>query len=237
MARYSKKGSKKTKKSSKKRNYVKPGFTRQVGYFGRYNGTPGWERKWFDTNIPATAIPQGGINFGSMNIVQQNGASNGRIGRKIVITNLMLNYYANRAADSSFTVFRITVVLDKQANGAGAGFGDVWQDAGDLTSYPNMVNTQRFSILYDKFIDLSTSAVQTSTFAQNPITTTTLYAPTSKHFKWSKRVNIPVEFSDGAVATIANVKSNNIIVYAQAASGGQHASNINGIFRIRYSDS
>lgn len=236
MARYSKKGSKKTKKYSKKRNYVKPGITRQVGYYGRYNGTPGWEKKWFDTNIPATVIPQGGINFGSMNIVQQNGASNGRIGRKIVITNLMFNFYANRAADSSFTVFRVTVVLDKQANGAGAGFGDVWQNAGDLTSYPNMVNTQRFSILYDKFIDLSSSGVATSQIAGN-ITTTNTYAPTSKHFKWSKRVNIPIEFSDGGVATIANIKSNNLIVYAQAASGGQHASNINGIFRIRYSDS
>jgi len=50
-------------------------------------------------------------------------------------------------------------------------------------------------------------------------------------------VNIPIEFSDGAPTTIANVKSNNIIVYGQAASGGDHESNINGIFRIRYSDS
>jgi len=236
MARYSKKGSKKTKKSSKKRNYMKPGFTRQVGYYGRYNGTPGWEKKWFDTDIPGNAIPAAGANYGSMNVVQQNGASNGRIGRKIVITNLMLNYYANRAADSSFTAFRITVVLDKQANGANATFADVWQNAGDLTSYPNMVNTQRFSILYDKFVELSTSAILTTTTAA-PIVTTTQFATSTKHFKWSKRVNIPVEFSDGAVATVANIKSNNILVFAQAASGGQHASNIDGLFRIRYSDS
>lgn len=236
MARYTKKGSKKTKKSSKKRNYVKPGFTRQVGYFGRYNGTPGWEKKFFDTDIPATAIGGNGINFGSMNLVPQNTQANGRIGRKIVLTNLQFNFYANKAIDSPFTVFRVTVVLDRQSNGANAGFGDVWQTAPDLTSYPNMQNTQRFAILYDKFIEMTSGAVSTTVIVGGT-TNTTVYPIVSKHFKWNKRVNIPIEFSDGSPTTIANVKSNNILVFAQAAGAGQHTSNIDGQFRVRYSDS
>lgn len=236
MARYTKKGSKKTKKSSKKRNYVKPGFTRQVGYYGRYNGTPGWEKKFFDTDIPATAIGGNGINFGSMNLVPQNTQANGRIGRKIVLTNLQFNFYANKAVDSPFTVFRITVVLDRQSNGANAGFGDVWQTAPDLTAYPNMQNTQRFAILYDKFIELTSGTVST-TVSVGGTTNTTVYPIVSKHFKWNKRVNIPIEFSDGSPTTIANVKSNNILVFAQAAGAGQHTSNIDGQFRVRYSDS
>lgn len=236
MARMSKKSGRKAK-MTKKKKYGKPGFTRQVGFYGRYNGTPGWEKKWADTDIPNTAIPNAGTVFGSMNIVQQNGASNGRIGRKITVTNLAFNYYLSKGNATPFFAARVTVVLDRQANGAVATQGDVFQNAGDLTSYLNLANSNRFVILYDKYHDLNAQVVAVANTAIANTVTTIQYAPYVRHFKWSKRVNIPLEFSDGAVATIANVKSNNIFVIVQQDTAGAAGVTIDGVFRIRYSDS
>lgn len=236
MARIVKRKSGK-RKSSKKRSAVKPGFTRVGGYYGRYNGTPGWEKKWFDTDIPATPVPGAGSVFPTMNLVQQNAAQNGRIGRKIVITNLAFNYYFTKFAQASFLSTRVLVVLDKQANGAPATMGDVLENPGDLTSYYNLANSQRFSILYDKYNDISSYVAASWTTAGATATVATSL-PVSKHFKWSKRVNIPIEFSDagGGAATIANVKSNNILIIAMQGSAGATTSTIDGMFRIRYSD-
>lgn len=225
------------RKSTKKRSVVKPGFTRIGGYYGRYNGTPGWEKKWFDTDIPSTQIPVAGSLFPTMNLVQQNAAQDGRIGRKIVITNLAFNYYLNKTAGSPFLSTRVMVVLDKQANGAQAAIGDVLQNAGDLTSYYNLANTQRFSVLYDKYNDLL-SYVPASWTLNGPTNTVATSLQTTKHFKWSKRVNIPVEFSDAGAnaATIANIKSNNLFIIVLQGSAGATTSTIDGMFRLRYSD-
>lgn len=234
MARMTKKYSRKGKTTKKKR-MVKPGFTRRSGYYGRYNGTPGWEKKWFDSDIPATQIPVGGSVFNSFNLVPQNTTSSGRIGRKITITDLHFNYYLLKGAQSAYTGFRVTVLLDKQCNGAAAAQGDVFQIAGDLTSYPNLANTGRFVFLYDKYIEVSAQTVATSTIAAT-VTTTNTTGVVNRHYKWSKRVNIPIEFSDAAVS-IATVKSNNLFLIVQQASGGAADSSIDGVFRIRYSDS
>jgi len=235
MARVYKKTGRKAK-STKKKRMVKSGFTRQVGFYGRYNGTPGWEKKWFDFDVPATNIPVAGHVIPSVNIIQQNTASNGRIGRKVILTNLAFNYYLKKAVDSPFASFRVTVVLDRQCNGAAATQGDVFQNPGDLTSYPNLVNTGRFVFLYDKYVDINSQAVQQSTIAGNVTTTNTAMIAT-RHLKWTKRVNIPLEFSDGSPATIANVKSNNIFIIVNCGAGGGATSNINGMFRLRFSDS
>lgn len=235
MARVYKKSGRKGKTTKKKR-MVKSGFTRQVGFYGRYNGTPGWEKKWFDFNLPATPIPAGGHVFPTMNLIPQNTLSNGRIGRKVVLTNLSFNYYLAKAVDSPFAAFRVTVVLDKQCNGAAATQGDVFQDPGDLTSYLNLVNTNRFVILYDKYVDINSQVVQQSTIGGG-ITITNTSMIVTRHQKWTKRVNIPLEFSDGAVPTIANVKSNNIFVIVNCGAGGGANSNIDGMFRLRFSDS
>jgi len=234
MARVYKKSGRKGKTPKKKR-MVKPGFTRQVGFYGRYNGSPGWEKKWFDLDLAATQVQAAGNVIPSVNLVAQGTTSNGRIGRKITLTNLAFNYYMVLREDSSYCACRVSVILDKQCNGAAATQGDVFQNAGDLTSYPNLANVNRFVMLYDKYFELHASTVATSTIAMT-VTTTNTTAPVNRHYKWSKRVNIPIEFSDAAVS-IATVKSNNVFVIVQQASGGTNDVFINGKFRIRYSDS
>lgn len=238
MARTLTKKSRKGKYPKKKRSVIKPGITRQVGFYGRYNGTPGWERKWFDTDIASQVIPAGGHIIATMNLVQQNTGANGRIGRKIHLTSLhMDNFYVLGPTSVNGATYRITVFLDKQCNGAAAQFGDLWANPGDMTSFPNLANTGRFVFLYDKTFILNPTIIARSSDAM--ATTVTDRVPElSYHGKWSKRVSIPIEFSDVAgAATIADIRSNNIGICLQCGTAGANDSTINGNFRIRYSDS
>lgn len=207
--------------------FVKPGVTRTGGYYGRYAG-PNAELKFFDTansfNIDATGeVP----STGQLCLIPQGITESTRVGRKCVIKRINIKWRLSFEPGAGATpqgLSYIYLVLDKQANGAAASIGDVFELDDLPVSFLNLANSQRFSIL-KKWVH-----------AWNPTAgVSTAWTRMNRAVNWSKKCNIPLEFSS-TTGAITEIRSNNIFLMAGCNTGMDDLVQVTGTVRLRYSD-
>lgn len=219
-----------TGKYAKRRRVIaKPGYTRAVGYYGKYPPI-GNELKFLDTSLANAVVPNTGqIKQASfVNIVAGTGESQ-RIGRKVTLRALSLRFVtvleASTGPSNTDDGCRVILYHDKQCNGTAAAVTDILETASYL-SYNNLANKNRFSILADKYIDLSaTSGAYNGTTNQFGAKAVTR----SIHL----RLNVPIEYS-GTTGVIAEIRSHNIGLLLVS---DKNLIQFNGNCRVRFTDS
>lgn len=77
-----------------------------------------------------------------------------REGSKILVKMIMLNYVIY-AGDASGNNVRVTLISDKQPNGAAFVEADVWQQVGKPVSQRFFFSKQRYTFIYDKVHSVS----------------------------------------------------------------------------------
>lgn len=187
------------------------------------------EMKALDNTLSSdTVSATGGIKLDSVCKIAQGTDENERIGRKIVLKKLLMRYVVNlyNGTDAANTDdgVRVIVYLDKQANGATATVTNILNSA-SYTSFNNLSNKDRFTILYDETTDISATAGAwngtANVFGAHGITKTMF-----------KEVNIPIQFSD-TLGAITELRSNNVGVLLISDNGNI---NFKGTLRVRYVD-
>lgn len=218
---------------------ARPGYSRVVGNYGRFSPAGG-EMKWFNQLIATVTLGVTGNSIkNSINLVDQGNAEDNMIGRKITIKSIQFRGRFELPSDSNGVLanltssdnYRVMLILDKQANGTSPSWNTVFQSdsAADLFGYNNLENSTRFTIIKEWSGNVTAEALNNdamSAFA-SPLTT--------QHFKWFKKVNIPIEMGvqAGGSRVVGEVKSNNLFLIG-VSEFGQIV--IKGNTRIRYTD-
>lgn len=218
------------------------GYLRTVGWYGRFSKRPGVnlpERKFFDEATGSTNISATGTITPSINLVPQGNGESAMVGRKITIKRISFRTVITLPSDAQSGVgtiaayfpIRILILQDTQCNGAAATVGNVLESQ-NYASFMNLENRNRFRILKEFNFNLlrdlhfnNAAQVYFAGFCQIGL-------------KWSKKVNIPIEFSpEGMAGTrdISEVRSNNIFILSIAGSVNNVAT-FNHRTRIRYTD-
>ncbi|CAN8138855.1 Coat protein (modular protein) [uncultured Thiomicrorhabdus sp.] len=204
------------------------GIYRKAGYYGRYR-RPAQELKWFDTAKSAATVASTGVIWeDSINHLTQGAGESARIGRKATLT--AVNFRAVVQLNDTTTVgntddgMRIILYVDSQTNGAAPAITDILETA-EYLSFNTLVNTGRFRILMDKYIDISATAG-----AYNGASETSMQV--AKTVTFYKRCQIPLEF-DGATGAIAELRTNNVGILAITDAG---LMTLRTNCRVRFSD-
>lgn len=216
---------------------VSPGYTRRVGYYGRYTvpftGTdkPG-ELKFFDVDVNDGVVSNTGTVFDSVCKIAQGVTEVQRVGRKCTLKTIQFRWRVilpaldNVPAPLPADAVRFIVFLDKQCNGAIAGVTQILHTA-NYKAFYNLVNQGRFKILHDQMTTMNYGGLASEAAGQ----LTALVV--QKDFYWEKAVNIPLEF-DGATGALTEIRSNNIGVLLISTQG---TLNFESKVRLRFSDS
>ncbi len=207
------------------------------------------EKKWLDRVTGTLGAPivgddatyiqiPGPVSTGSwLGILQRVGESQ-RIGRKIVLTDILWNGAVEiPAKPQSATIYsaavwdtvRLIVYQDKQCNGTIASLTDIFQ-TNTIKSYRNVENAPRFKILWDKQIPLRAQFQQ----ANNAGSNLNAIGAVIKTFRFHWKGFMPVEYN-GTAGTLAEVRSNNInAIWITENSDAQVGTTLHGTYRIRY---
>ncbi len=198
------------------------GYSRQVGYYGRYNNLGGQELKFKDSAILAEPVTTAGVIQESLVLIAQGVAEDQRIGRLCAVKSINFRYCielaelfdVTRANVTNDDVVRVMVYLDKQCNGTAAAVTNILQTA-DFLSFNNLVNKGRFMILMDR-----THEIKRDTLTINAAVTPETYSSPKQleSFAWYKKCNIPLEYNSTTGALI-ELRSNNIGVLFIGATG------------------
>ncbi len=214
----------------KKRRYFRPGYDRQVGYYGRFAGNKG-ELKFLDTSIADANIAGGWQLQTNPVLIAQGVTESQRVGRKCTLKSLNWRGTLVRAegANSNLAdITRICVVWDKQANGAAPTEDTIWNDGSDVNSFRNLVNSSRYQVLFDKVVTMG--AAQGGTSGDG---TTENVGSWNTQFNFYKECNIPMEFSS-TTGAITEHRTNSIAVITRTRAGT--AVVLASTFRVRFSD-
>ncbi len=188
------------------------------------------EHKFFDTSIIDAVVPAIGLIQTSPNLVPQNVTEKGRIGRRIIVRHIHARFQCQLpSADDVGNIdggdtLRIMILVDHQANGAAPAILDILETA-TYNSYRNLANINRFDVLVDKFITFNRIVAMTDG------TNTSGQPTTIKEWRWSKKVEVPIEF-DSTAGALTEIQSNNIVFFYISAFGLVGV--LNNITRIRY---
>lgn len=238
------------------------GYTRYSSlYSGRFQGA-GAERKFKDTEMFKDAAqdiqtaggimgteedPDSGINF-----VAQGPAAYERVGSRFSIHELHVKGVFERLATEEYTNpeqleefrVRVAIVLDKQCNGASTTFATVFNnsvgivnpdDSSPVDWYQRVENNKRFIVLWDKVMTLKAPMMTNDgdAVAESVILSGAI-ARFSKVLKFKTPIVIEMGSSE---ATVANVKSNNLICcVASDQSNTLTGPTVSVLTRIVYTD-
>ncbi len=193
---------------------------------GRMAGQP-VELKFHDLDIDDATVAAGGtIAQDSCNLIAQGVTEAERIGRKCTLRSInwrfQLSINAGTTSNTADTI-RVLLYLDKQANGATAAVLDIIETA-DFQSFNNLTNKSRFRTLMDRTYTLNAPLSGDGTTLDSG-----KYEIADDFFK---KVNIPIEYSDGT-ANLTAVRSNNIGLLLLGSDG---VASFSSKMRIRFSD-
>lgn len=227
-----------------RRKTFRKGYSRTGGLY-KLSGRGGAELKFYDASGANVNPGAEGGCANSLNLIPQGTGAAERIGRKVTVKSLSITVTILGSTDAGVdNLYRFIFFVDRQCNGEPATVPQVLQGTPAnpaFLAHPNVANSQRFAILADKYFRIPISAPKQSIQDLNDSsptygrTTTQLYIRPSITFRFTKRMNLPLEFSDGAVS-MASIRSNNISFLAVAVSGGAEDTNFTYISRIRYLD-
>lgn len=202
---------------------IVPGYTQNKGVYGRFNQKrccSGPELKWLDEEglYAITGLTGAkSVLAQSFNVVEQGTGPSQRIGQKIVVKSIGVNFSMWMPAGSlapnivQSHLLRIILVCDKQNNGVGFTTPDVLYDVTDpldpsAQSFRNLTNSGRFNVLSDTRYNLNYTGV-----AGDAVVTNVVHcAQTLVSAQIWKDVNIPIEFSGTGSGALPNIRSNNI---------------------------
>jgi len=209
------------------------GYSRSTGFYGRFPPA-GDELKFFDTahtfNVDSTGeVPA----TGQLNLIPQGVTESTRVGRKCIIKSLrtVLRFLLTPGAGAApqTDVIALYHVLDTQANGAAAAYGDVFTTPAATSDAPtairNLNNVDRFRILKKTILEFQPGAGVTTAF--NGVI----------HRKEInlRGLSIPLEFSS-TTGAITEIRSNNLFLIA-GSSVTDDAISAFGSTRVRFDDS
>lgn len=210
---------------------VGAGFTRRVGYYGRYGAVAARmglvpEKKFFDTALAFSIDTTGEVPAtGQLVLIPQGDTESTRDGRKAVIKSIQLEMNLQlgpSAAAQASGLTSIYLVLDTQCNGAAAAATDVFTGTNFTTALLNLNNSGRFRIL------------KQWTHAWNPgAGVTTAWSNVTKKISYFKRCNIPIDWSS-TTGAIGEIRSNNIFLMAGADAGIDDVVAVGGNCRVRF---
>lgn len=203
------------------------GYSRIGGYYGRF--FPGsTELKFLDTSLSGTidatgeVAPGGGTSTGIV-LIPQGVTESTRVGRKCTIRSIQMKGTMSLGTTTSSSLYLMTLIWDKQANGAYPAYTDVFED-GTITSHLNLANSGRFVVL-----KRWAGTIRNLTYND----TGAAYGANSMMLKYYKKCNIPIEFSS-TTGAITEIKSNNLFVMWRASGDDVISAVLN--FRVRFSD-
>jgi len=194
---------------------------RRTGLYGRFYGSGGSrlrpELKWHDATTGDLKIdtPSQTTIFPSIVLVNAGNGGNAMVGQKILIKKLQIRAKMERSWDANngpggvcnALTYRMVLVQDKQANGSGVIWTDVFSN-GNINSMPKIENSKRFRILKEWRADLNgTITVDTSIVPY-------VCGAQRKTLWWNKKCNINIEYSNqaGVARDINEIRSNNLTV-------------------------
>lgn len=231
---------------------VVPGYTRNVGTYGRFHGGNGRhsapELKWLDEQALYNIGP-GAKSFiaQSFNVVPQGTQASQRIGQRINIKSIGINFSAWMptgiipAASPQSHLLRLILVCDKQNNGLGFTTPDLLHDGvtpadPSAQSFRNLTNSGRFQVLSDTRYNLNYNAI-TGIEVSAPGFVVAAQTLTSGQI-W-KDVNLPIEYGAGGTGALSEIRSNNLAMVMVLES--QPLAGLAGVSiflqsRIRYED-
>lgn len=221
------------------RERVYKGFTRSVGWYGRFGpnsfGPP--ELKFLDNLLSATNVG-GGLLQPTINPIAGGSTESTRVGRRVTLRYLefaMRVVTRTLAAGTERTrPYRIVVYIDHQCNGATATGSDLFENFGTLTNDEkmlakrNLINQKRFTFLYDRTFIMRPDVAFTSAgaFTFNNVAQDRIH-------KFNTKLNCPIEFN-GVTGAISEICCNNIgWLIVEGFSGGLQAECLT---RVRFSD-
>lgn len=230
------------RRGSTRSSMVIPGYTRQSGYYGRYNGInrqSGFrELKFFD-HPDSRSMPDSWSQT-NLNKIPQGVGQSERIGRKVTIKSLYVHWLCTKPSttDPGLTddAFALVIVLDKQCNGSVPSASSVFSalpGTPGVNQFMNLENSNRFRILHRVNMNL-TSMAGANAFAASGTGNHT-YGSVSKIGHISlKNLTIPILFdADESTGEISTIRSNNIIFFYTSESG---LVDIEFTSRLRYTD-
>lgn len=218
--------------TKRKRSIMKnraPYKKRKMGIvYGRYSGRNP-EMKSLDTTYTDT-LDSTGVVLGTptgINLVPQGTTDVTRIGRKIIIKNIYIQgWVENPTTTDPGNLYKIALVLDKQANGTYPSYSDIYDVNTDLNSYRNLDNSERFQVIKSWKKHLAVNGVAESTGLK--------YTKSFSQLNLSHRCNIPIIF-DSTTGAITEIRSNNLMLIGICDSSNDTQLNLR--CRIRYTDS
>lgn len=223
------------------------GYQRTGGYYGRFNLGGAYsrlrrnpfvrrsdvEKKFIDTTIADATTGTTWEASTSQNLVAQGTTESTRVGRKIVIKNIMCHGRWTLSPTDDGTAIRgpcyirCLLVLDKQANGAIPATSQVVETDTSVDTFNNLANKDRFKILYSKKIMLNPPSSGGTAIAMD-------VGGDGDQFEFYKKCNIPIEF-DSTAGAITEIRSNNLFwMYVRSDASGTVTFNVTT--RLRFTD-
>ncbi len=200
----------------------RPGRDRVGGYYGRFS-RPNGELKFHDSTPSGTSTAAGAILV-SLNLIAQGTTESTRIGRKCIIKSIGFRgravLPATATAANMSDVFRLILLIDRQANGANTTVLSVLETE-NWRSYRNLAESGRYQTLWDKTIVMNARAGIPTTSGE-----------TAYPLHYYKKLNLPIEFS-GVTGAITEIRSNNLILLLISDSA---FATFNMQCRLRFSD-
>ncbi len=219
-----------------KRNGGRPGYTRTVGFYGRFSAGRGLnvEKKFLDTNLGINGDDGGVIaNSGTVLVIPEGDGQSNRHGRKVTITSVMLKGRISLDATTPTPDrMRIIMYLDKQCNGATLAAADILTNAAGsaaaIDGFRNLEETHRIIVLADKTYSLVRPNGNATVALANNFRTVNLF----------KKCSIEIVYDNSATTgAIATIRSNNIgFMFITQTDTASNACDFNGNVRIRYTD-
>lgn len=187
------------------------------------------EMKFFDTTVaftfPTVASCSTSATTGNIHIVPQGDTESTREGRKIIIKSIQIRgfFVLTPGADALATsIAYLTMILDRQCNGANPAITDVFTTNAMGSSMLNLSNDNRFKILKRFVVPLTSTAG-----------VTTAYNSHSQPLDYYNRCNIPITYDNtAATGAIATTRQNSIFFAQGSAVDNQIA--FDGTVRIRF---
>lgn len=199
---------------------------------GRRAGPCSKELKFLDNTLPTVdPIPDTGIVFNSLNLIQEGITESNRVGRSAIIKSIGWRYiltlpeFGDTNQPKQGDIVRVILFLDKQCNGATASVTKILETA-TVLSFNNLANKDRFLILYDKIHDLKYQTMASETSGK------VSYGTMQEHTCLYKTMDTTIEFS-GASGDITTIQSNNFGVLLISLDA---SASIESQIRIRFTD-
>jgi len=226
------------------------GKYRTGGNYGKYDRGSRSELKFIDNILTANVISATGEGRGDTNdfvtpavaiaanntlvqIAQGDQAyqRNGKTVRvKAIHGRLTVQLPSTTNAASTADIYRVMLVLDTQCNGAVFNPADLISYPGQavsVNSFNNLENNHRFRVLMDVERPINSSA-------GGAPTGTPAFGVSNHLIRFSKKCDIPIEYSTSATTgAIATIKSNNLVLFTISANG---LVSLGGIIRLRFTD-